>query len=219
MTAIALSRLHFPVTTLGPGRRAGIWTQGCSVRCPGCLSPETWRFSRDKTPVAVLMQQLEPWLAQADGVTISGGEPFDQPDGLLALLAALRAAFAGDILVFSGHPFAALGETLARAGGLIDALVAGPYEQDAGDTLRLRGSDNQTLHLLTPLGRARFAHFHEPLTADEKVLDLSINESGAVSLVGIPRRGDMQRLGELLRDRGHHFAPVLNDNKDRNRSL
>ena len=43
-TPISLSRLHFPVTTLGPGRRIGIWFQGCSIRCPGCISADTWAF-------------------------------------------------------------------------------------------------------------------------------------------------------------------------------
>ncbi|MBW7983327.1 4Fe-4S single cluster domain-containing protein [Enterobacillus tribolii] len=219
MTAIALSRLHFPVTTLGPGRRIGIWTQGCSLRCPGCLSPETWRFRREKTPVADVIAHLRPWLAQADGITVSGGEPFDQPQALAALLTAIRAEFHGDILVFSGYPFPVLNDELARMTGLIDALMSEPFEQDAPQTLRLRGSDNQRLHLLTPLGETCFARYNAPLPADEKVLDLAIDDAGVVSLIGIPRRDDMQRLNEFLTDRGHSFTPVLRDNKDRNRSL
>lgn len=39
---LALSRMHFPVTTLGPGDRIGIWFQGCSIRCTGCISKDTW---------------------------------------------------------------------------------------------------------------------------------------------------------------------------------
>ena len=38
----------FPlVTTLGPGRRIGLWLQGCSFRCPGCMTPEL--FERDES--------------------------------------------------------------------------------------------------------------------------------------------------------------------------
>ena len=36
--------IHFPVETLGPGRRVGVWLQGCSIRCVGCISPENQPF-------------------------------------------------------------------------------------------------------------------------------------------------------------------------------
>jgi anaerobic ribonucleoside-triphosphate reductase activating protein len=39
---IALNKAHFPVTVLGPGRRIGLWLQGCSIRCAGCVSRDTW---------------------------------------------------------------------------------------------------------------------------------------------------------------------------------
>ena len=44
--SVSISRLHFPVTTLGPGHRIGIWFQGCSIRCEGCLSMDTWAPGR-----------------------------------------------------------------------------------------------------------------------------------------------------------------------------
>ncbi|HZI36693.1 MAG TPA: 4Fe-4S cluster-binding domain-containing protein, partial [Acidimicrobiia bacterium] len=28
----------------GPGRRAALWVQGCSIRCPGCFNPHSWAF-------------------------------------------------------------------------------------------------------------------------------------------------------------------------------
>lgn len=39
---IAINKIHFPVSTLGFGQRLGIWFQGCSIRCPGCISRDTW---------------------------------------------------------------------------------------------------------------------------------------------------------------------------------
>jgi anaerobic ribonucleoside-triphosphate reductase activating protein len=39
---IAINKAHFPVTVLGPGRRIGIWTQGCRIHCKGCVSQDTW---------------------------------------------------------------------------------------------------------------------------------------------------------------------------------
>ena len=48
---------------------------------------------------------IYPWLEEADGITISGGEPFDQPEALIHLLAQIRSKTSIDILVYSGHPF------------------------------------------------------------------------------------------------------------------
>ncbi len=37
---ILLNKAHFPVTVLGPGRRIGLWLQGCTIRCRGCVSQD-----------------------------------------------------------------------------------------------------------------------------------------------------------------------------------
>lgn len=102
-TTVNLSRIHFPVTTLGPGRRIGIWFQGCSIRCPGCISMDTWTHGRGTTTIAEVVDAISPWLSTADGITVSGGEPFDQREALFELLARLRALTAADILVFTGY--------------------------------------------------------------------------------------------------------------------
>jgi anaerobic ribonucleoside-triphosphate reductase activating protein len=202
MTALALSRVLFPVTTLGPGRRVGIWFQGCSIRCPGCISVDTWPAGEPTVSIADLLDALAPWLNAADGVTITGGEPFDQLAALEALLAGIRERFPGDILVYSGYPFEALTGALERLTGLMDALISDPYESAAGDRLALRGSDNQRLHPLTPLGRSRFKRFDAP---GEKCrsLDLMMDADGCFWLAGIPRRGDFTRLRQTLELHGH----------------
>src|SRR6185369_5076232 len=100
-TRIAISRIHFPISTLGPGRRVGVWFQGCSIRCEGCISADTWGAGRGQTTVDEVFSAILPWLTQADGITISGGEPFDQADALVALLRRVRSATAVDVLVFS----------------------------------------------------------------------------------------------------------------------
>ena len=69
MTSIAISRVHFPVTTLGPRRRLGIWMQGCSIRCPGCISADTWATGRGVVALPQLLCQIAPWLDEAEGIT------------------------------------------------------------------------------------------------------------------------------------------------------
>lgn len=200
---LRLSRVHFPVTSLGPGKRVGIWFQGCSIRCAGCISADTWSAAHGETTLADLLERVADYLPHADGVTISGGEPFEQPDALVALLAALRSTTSGDILVYSGHPIESLTSTLAKAAGLIDALITDPFEVHSAHSRPLRGSDNQRMHLLTSLGRERFAQYERPLTAQDKSLDVMFDEDGSVWFAGIPDRGDFQRLRDLLNDEGH----------------
>lgn len=200
---IGLSRLHFPVTTLGPGRRVGLWLQGCSIRCPGCISADTWRSADPMVDVSEVVARIAPWLAACDGVTVSGGEPFDQPQALAELLGQIRALSRVDILVYSGHAYEKLQPWLAAQPGLIDALISDPFELDQPQTQALRGSDNQRLHLLTALGRARFADYDRPLHAGDRQLDVMLDDAGIVWLAGIPSRGDMRRLQGLLQAQGH----------------
>ena len=203
---IALSRIHFPVTKLGPGRRVGIWLQGCSIRCPGCISTDTWAQDRGVTVVGEVLQAITPWVPVADGFTISGGEPFDQPVALAALLAGIRALSARDILIFSGHPVEALAPQLASMEGLIDALIADPFDEAAPQTLALRGSDNQRLVPLTALGRERFTGYERRADARERSVDVMFDGNGEIWLAGIPARGDFRRLQQLLQQGGARVA-------------
>lgn len=206
MTEVAISRLHFPVTTLGPGRRVGIWFQGCSIRCAGCISVDTWPAGRDLTDVGRVLDAINPWLAGADGVTISGGEPFDQPEALQQLLLGLRSLTEVTILVYSGHPFEQLTTWLAANPGLIDALISDPYDHRVAQTLALRGSDNQRLHLMTPAGAKAFSSFNRVATADDLRLDAMFDADGTVWFAGVPARGDLPRLRAVLAAAGHDVS-------------
>lgn len=203
MMRLAISRIHFPVTTLGPGRRVGIWFQGCSIRCPGCISVDTWRAVPGEVTAQELVQSLEPWLSECDGVTISGGEPFDQLPGLVSLLKELRRRFNTNVLVYSGYSYEnVLGSRMAW-GGLIDALVSDPFVESIEQTKALRGSDNQRLQCLTPLGVALFSSYERLAVEEDKHLDFMFDENGTVWMAGIPTRGDMAKLKALLIEEGH----------------
>ncbi|ERO64882.1 4Fe-4S single cluster domain-containing protein [Pseudomonas piscis] len=202
---LSLSRVHFPVTTLGPGRRLGIWFQGCSIRCPGCISADTWGPGQRRLDIDQLLTQLAPWLREADGITLSGGEPFDQFEALLLLIQGLRRQSPVDILVYSGYPLERLQPQLRKAEGLIDGLISDPYEERLEQSLALRGSDNQRLTLLTPLGHARLASYERPLEAADKALDLMFDANGSVWMAGIPRRDDLLHLRDLLQEQGHQI--------------
>lgn len=204
---ISVNKVHFPVTTLGYGRRVAIWTQGCSIRCPGCISRDTWETRPDQAiPVPDLVAGIHSWLAEADGVTVSGGEPFDQPDALAALIHAIRRVHRGDVLVYSGHSHQWLLSHHPFILAVMDVLISEPYRPEAGSTLTLRGSDNQRVFLLSDLARQRYpADLDRRRWAGERRLEVMIYRD-EVWMAGIPEPDAMRRFKERLAARGFSAA-------------
>lgn len=212
---IAINKAHFPVTVLGPGRRIGLWLQGCSIRCPGCVSQDTWAPDpgREMTVGRLLGWCRETSQNQLDGITISGGEPFDQPQALAALLDALdqwrrSAGLDFDILCYSGYPLARLEKKHARLLARLDALIPEPYVDTLPLTHLWRGSANQSLVTLSARGAARYAPYLEaPAEAFGKRLQIQVDGDRLWS-IGIPVRGDMAALERLAEERGVGFSAV-----------
>ena len=199
---LSLSRVHFPVTTLGPGRRLGIWVQGCSIRCPGCISSDTWAKKSPDVEVTELLDRIRPWLHECDGITISGGEPFEQPEALGQLLDAIRQLSGANILAFSGLPLEKLASLDIVKRGLVDCLVSDPFDVSLAQTKYLRGSDNQRMTCLTALGLEVFGDLDRYATDADRRLDVMFDADGQVWLAGIPSRGDMTRLQLILESQG-----------------
>ncbi|MBI4326753.1 MAG: radical SAM protein [Chloroflexi bacterium] len=87
----------------GPGWRAVLWVQGCSLGCPGCFNPETHAFDAGEVlSVDRLFQRIEALGDSVEGLTVSGGEPFQQLRPLTALLRHVRAETPLSIIVFTG---------------------------------------------------------------------------------------------------------------------
>ncbi len=144
--AVAPSRAN------GPGARAVLWAQGCSLRCRGCHNPQTWAVLPRRV---CTVQSAASWVRSFPGlrgVTLSGGEPFEQALGFAELCRVLRAEGA-DVVAFSGFSRAELANDVRpHASALleeVDLLIDGRYEVDLAARLPLRGSSNQTLHFLT----------------------------------------------------------------------
>jgi anaerobic ribonucleoside-triphosphate reductase activating protein len=198
-----LNKVHFPVRTLGFGRRIGLWSQGCSIQCPGCISRDTWETNKSSAiEVLDLVESLNPWLAKADGVTISGGEPLDQSEAIGELIPLLRTRCRGDILLFSGHLHETIFTHFNDIASQVDVLISEPYDPGAGATLELRGSDNQRVFLLSELARARYpANLDRQPRSLHRKLDVVVDGKSAW-IAGIPNGGDMSRVRRMLAKRG-----------------
>lgn len=160
---LRVARIYHGSVVDGPGRRSVCQLQGCVRACPNCYVPETHpRGGGLLLPVRdVLAALLDPAGAPRDGVTISGGEPFLQPDGLLALVRALRARGCPHIVCYSGYTYERLrhmAEQQPVIGAVldeIDVLIDGPYvEALADDAGPWTGSGNQRVMDLAATCRA-----------------------------------------------------------------
>lgn len=210
---VGISRIHFPVTTLGPGRRLGIWFQGCSLRCEGCISVDTWATAKTLIPIEQLMMKLSSYLPLIDGITISGGEPFDQFEALLAIVVQLRERTKVDILVYTGYAVEDITDQLQQIKPYIDVLISDPFQRQSSQTLRLRGSDNQRLHCFTSRAVEKFAYYQQAVTTEDKVLDVMFDAEGVVWFAGIPRRDDFVKLQTLLKQQGHQIRVTADKTK------
>jgi len=118
----------------GPGLRFVVFTQGCDFRCEGCHNPDTWdKSGGENIDAAEIIAKMKA-NPLTDGLTLSGGEPFEQVADSAKLAIAARS-FGLNVWVFTGFVFeelyrlsqsdASVSELLSN----IDVLVDGPYVQ------------------------------------------------------------------------------------------
>lgn len=131
----------------GPGFRFACFVQGCPHHCPGCHNPESHdpAGGREMSVEEVARQLLGNPLT--DGLTLSGGEPFAQPEACLEL-AQIAHSHGLNVWSYSGWTFEHLRDagTDAQKALLreLDVLVDGPFVlAERSLALSWRGSRNQ----------------------------------------------------------------------------
>jgi anaerobic ribonucleoside-triphosphate reductase activating protein len=144
-------RIYHNSVVEGPGRRSVVQLSGCLLRCPGCYVPETHDLHGgiELTVGEVVDLVLDEQGVPRDGVTVLGGEPFLQPEGLAALLGALKGRGL-HVTLYTGYTLealrareeAAVDEALAHADILIDGPFVAQLSRHAGEW---RGSTNQRI--------------------------------------------------------------------------
>jgi anaerobic ribonucleoside-triphosphate reductase activating protein len=171
----------------GPGLRMIIWTQGCSLLCTRhCLNPHLLKadggYLLPASTVTQSLSALARVYSEVEGLTVLGGEPFDQARVLACALAPLKVSGLS-IMVYTGHTLEALrarddeGHNCLLS--LCDILVDGPFIDELYDeSLIWRGSTNQRILCLT-----------DRYTQDELEQARSKQKRGAALSVGV--RGDL----------------------------
>lgn len=182
----------------GPGVRSVVWVQGCRRNCPGCINPHTHPHEPLKLLEPTHLGRQLAAIKDTVGVTLSGGEPFEQAEACALLAETVRNA-GKTVMVFTGFPFEELKRSrepaVQRLLCSIDLIVAGPYiEALKCDSKMWRASSNQTVHFLSGSDIAEDALPLTPLveiTADGNTL----------SYTGFPDQEDLtwfDRLSETL---------------------
>lgn len=187
-----IGRMIAPVRALGPGERVCLWMQGCGKKCRGCISPELQSDDGPQVPVELVAKLICEAAVRNNckGLTISGGEPFDQPKELESLLRLVRHSFS-DILVYTGYTMEQIRDRIGMTNEkwyekYVDVLIDGPYiEEDNINTCVLRGSANQVVHFLNPKVEDQYREYMMLGRAIE-----TFSHGGNIIHVGILNRGE-----------------------------
>jgi anaerobic ribonucleoside-triphosphate reductase activating protein len=157
-----------------------VWVQGCNLGCPGCYNPETHEGA---AAMELTSAELAAQIAKAqgiEGVSISGGEPLQQPAALLELVQLLRRDTELSILIFSGYRRAEI-ERMELGPAIldnIDVLIDGRFVSTQRLATGLRGSKNQNIQLLSE-------RYREADVAATPAAEIKISASGEVILTGV----------------------------------
>lgn len=191
-----------PATSVeGPGVRTAVWVAGCSIRCRGCFNEHLFEQSAGlpMDPQRIVQTALEHG---AEGLTLLGGEPFDQAGRLISLVDACQGAGLG-VVTFTGYTLGALlarvrdgdadAEELMRR---TDLLIDGPYLSDRPEPSRpWIGSANQQFRYLTK----RYEWIAESLPVTRDALEVRISASGEVQINGWAPSTTLEGLLSALR--------------------
>lgn len=151
---IRLAGIRNNTSADGYGWRTVFFSQGCSHHCLECFNPDTWPFEGGQIfdtdeIIAKFISNNEKDLI--DGVTFSGGDPFQQQKPF-AHLAKEFKKIGVNIWVYTGYTFEQLLDLSKKDQDIkqmienIDVIVDGPFVVNlAGGNLKYRGSSNQRI--------------------------------------------------------------------------
>jgi len=145
-----IARILYPIKVLGPGNRIGIWFNGCNHKCSGCSNPELWEINEKyRVDINILADLISRICTEnkVDGFTLTGGDPFYQPNAINELLPIL-SNYSKDILVYTGYQFEEIQNKYSDLLKYISVIIDGPYIEERNNGLPLRGSDNQEIIIL-----------------------------------------------------------------------
>lgn len=179
----------------GYGNRYAIWTQGCTIRCKNCLNQQALAIDGGyELTIEALLEDIRTQ-SDIDGLTILGGEPFDQEEELASLCYEVKKMNLS-IILFSGYQLDHLLQrkttSVKTILDSIDLLIDGPYiEELTGEHPLLAGSSNQNLIYLTD-------YFKHLPYASKDLVEIRISKSGHIKVNGMFKYKELSKIWEGL---------------------
>jgi anaerobic ribonucleoside-triphosphate reductase activating protein len=172
----------------GPGRRIVLWTQGCTIHCPGCTNQHIWKKSGGTAYKADEIFEYCIQQENIDGITLHGGEPTDQMAALLPLLRKLKSLHYS-VILFTGYEIESFTNDQQKEFiSYCDLIKYGPFViSQMNRYLQFRGSSNQRIIRISE----RFKDY--PISDGENVVLLDIDKNGIIINKGFPDE-DMDNL-------------------------
>ncbi len=132
----------------GPGIRLTVFAQGCPHNCIGCHNPATHDMNKGRLEDVDYILKVADENPLLNGITLSGGEPFEQPDGMGEI--AKKAKERGlSVVVYSGYTWQELMENKKDSLKILnyaDYLIDGRFILEKKSyELRFKGSENQRI--------------------------------------------------------------------------
>ncbi len=185
---LQINLIHYPVTVLGIGKRIGVWTQGCTLKCDGCMSKHTWDFNAgERIYFDKLFEKLKGFNSKR--ITISGGEPFEQKYFLEFLIELKKLRFE-DVFVYSGFEREYIENNFSKHLEYIDAIVCGKFIKGEESEFLYKGSENQEMIILNNNLYDEYMEYKK-LKKDKKLQKVKNH------IIGIPYQKDLEKLKEL----------------------
>jgi anaerobic ribonucleoside-triphosphate reductase activating protein len=199
MLPLTIARKKAICKVLGPGERSVVWFHGCARRCPNCIADtmnETEGYEQ------ILPDELADWVrnnagnnAGMEGITLSGGEPLQQPVDLLEeFLMLVKHHTNLSVLCYTGYRL----EDINRAKNVlqyIDVLIDGEYRQEEDFGQRWRGSANQRFHFLTDRYRSQQEEWNN---AFERQIEMELDINGKLLISGVPSKDIIEKFTAAL---------------------
>jgi len=151
MTTIKVSGIIKESIVDGPGIRLIVFSQGCKHNCKGCHNPQTHSFENGKIiNIEDILDMIKknPLL---DGVTFSGGDPFEQAESFAELGKKVKK-LGLNIVTYTGYTYEEILRQIDIKRGwkdlfyVTDILIDGPFEINKKSLeLKFKGSSNQRI--------------------------------------------------------------------------